>query len=98
MTMERVVTGQLSVWPPNRTATRDLNDDFSRMVFGVDIIDLGKSGGFNGISHLILSAITPVSREVVNWEAAERRADWEESHGRFVEFSDVNDLLSNLHS
>ena len=98
MTMEQVVPGRLTVWPRNRTATRNLNDDFSRMVFSVDIIDLGKSGGVDGISHLILSAITPVSHEVFNWEATERRADWEESHGRFVEFSDVKDLLSNLHS
>ncbi len=97
MTMEQVVTGQLSGWPLNKTATRDLNDDFSRTVFGVDIIDLGKSGGVNGISHLILSAIISASREVFNWDASERRADWEESHGHFVEFSDVKDLLSNLH-
>ena len=97
MTAEQGVTGQMTMWPPNRTATRDLNDDFSRMVFGVDIIDLGVSGGPN-VSHLILSAVAPVSREPFNWEAAEKRADWEESHGRFVEFSDVKDLLSNLHS
>jgi len=97
MTMEQVVTGKLTVWPPNRTATRDLNDDFSRMVFGVDIADLGVSGGLN-VSCLILSAIAPITREPFNWEAAENRADWEESHGRFVEFSNVKDLLSYLHS
>ncbi len=97
MPIEQVITSKLTMWPPNRTATRDLNDDFSRMVFGVDIIDLGVSGGLN-ISHLVLSAIAPVNREPFNWEAAEKRADWEGSHGHFVEFSDVKDLLSNLHS
>ena len=96
--MEQVITAGLPVWPPNKTATRDLKDDFSRMVFGVDIVDLGVSGGHNDVTHLIVSAMTPISRGVFSWEAAERRADWEESHGRFVEFSDVKDLLSNLHS
>jgi hypothetical protein len=28
----------------------------------------------------------------------EKRADWEEKHGRFIEFNNVKDLLSNLHS
>lgn len=93
--MEQVVTGKLTVWPPNTTATRDLNDDFARMVFSVDTIDLGASGGVN---CLILSAITPIARKVFNWKAAEKRADWEENHSRFMEFNDVKDLLSDLHS
>jgi hypothetical protein len=46
----------------------------------------------------MMSALIPVGLEVFNWEAAERRADWEESHGRFVEFSNIKDLLSYLHS
>lgn len=90
MTTQQILTASLPGWPPNRTATRDLSDDFSRMVLG--IADLGEP-----ISYL-LSTITPVSFKVFNWEAAESRADWEESHGRFVEFNDVKDLLSNLHS
>ena len=98
MPIEQVTTSSLATWQLNKTATRDLNDDFSRMVFGVKIPDLGVIGGLNNESYLIISAITPISREVFNWEAAERRADWEESHGRFMEFSDVKDLLSNLHS
>ena len=97
MTIEQGINGKPAMWPRDRTATRDPADDFSRMVFGVDIIDLGVSGGSN-VSHLILSAVAPVSSEPFNWEAAEKRADWEGSHGRFAEFSDVKDLLSNLHS
>ena len=91
MTMEQVVTG----WRSNRTATRELNDDFSRTVFSVDIVDPGANVGVN---RLTLSALTPIGRDVFNWEAAEKRADWEESHGRFLEFNDIKDLLSNLHS
>ncbi len=98
MTTEQVITGIHTMWPPNRTATRDLNEDFARMVFGVKMPDLGVIGGFNNESYLIVSVITPISREVFNWEAAENRADWEERHGRFREFSNVKDLLSYLHS
>ena len=98
MTTEHVITGKLTAWPPNRTTTLDLNEDFARMVFGVKMPDLGVIGGFNNESYLIVSVITPISREVFNWEAAENRADWEESHGLFVEFSDVKDLLLDLHS
>ncbi len=97
MTMEQTVTASMSVWPPNRTATRDLNDDFSRTVFGVNMADLGETGGLN-VTYLIMSALTPIGLKVFNWEAAERRADWEESQGRFVAFGDVKDLLSDLHS
>ncbi len=97
MTMEPIITATLPAWPPDRTATRDLSHDFSRMVFGVDIVDLGVSGGLN-VKYLIMSAITPVSLKVFSWEAAERRADWEETRGHFVEFSNVEDLLSDLHS
>lgn len=93
--MEQVINGKVNVWPPNRTATRNLNDDFARMVFSVDIIDSALSGG---IDCLILSAITPISLEPFNWEAAEKRADWEEKHGHFVEFTNLKDLLLDLHS
>jgi len=94
MTIEQTIAGELTVWPPDTTATRDLNGDFARMVFGVSIVDLEISG----VDCLILSALTPVSREVFDWDAAEKRADWEEKHGRFAEFDNVKDLLSNLHS
>ena len=93
--MEQVVTGKFAAWPPNPTATRDLDDDFARMVFSADLIDPRVSGGVN---CLIFSAITPINRKAFDWEAAEKRADWEENHGRFMEFSDVKDLLSDLHS
>ena len=86
MTTEQVITGKSTMWPHNRPATEDLSDVFSHMV----IKDLIISGDLD----IIVSVITPV----FNWEAAEKRADWEKSHGRFVEFSDVKDLLSNLHS
>ena len=93
--MEQVLNSKMATWPPNRTATRNLNDDFARMVFGLDII--GSSLNI-GIDCLILSAVIPFSREPFNWEDAEKRADWEENHGHFVEFSDVKGLLSDLHS
>lgn len=93
MPIEQVVTGSLAAWPRNRTTMEDLTEDFSRMVFDVGLV---VSVGMD-VPYLI-SVITPISREVFSWEAAERRADWEESHGCFVEFSDVKDLLSNLHS
>ncbi len=96
-TEQQVIAGKFTMWPPDRTATRELNDDFSRMMFDVDIIDSGVSGGVN-VNRLILSAIAPIAREPFNWEGAEQRADWEESHGHFVEFNDVKDLLSDLHA
>lgn len=96
MTMKQTINTSVSVWPPNITATRDLNDDFSRIVFGVKMADLGETEGLN-VNFLIMSALTPIGLKVFNWEAAERRADWEESHGRFAEFGDVKDLLSDLH-
>lgn len=74
-----------SNWPPNKTAT-------------VDIVDFGVYGGFNGVTHLIVSAMIPLGHKVFSWEAVERRAGWEESHSRFVEFGDVKGLLSDLHS
>lgn len=77
---------------PNERATRDL-DEVSRTV--LEILDVAVGGG--RVSCLV-AALTPVSRNVFNWEAAERRADWEENHGRFVEFGDVKDLLLDLHS
>jgi hypothetical protein len=59
----------------------------------LDIEDLGET-----VTSFIVSAITPINLKVFNWEAAERRADWEENHSRFVEFRDVKDLLSDLRS
>jgi hypothetical protein len=94
MTIEQNVAGKLTTWPPDTTATRDLDEDYARMVFGVSIFDLAKSG----VDCLILSALWPVSREAFDWDAAEKRADWEQKHGRFIEFDNVKDLLSNLHS
>ena len=96
MPIEQIVTASLPEWPPNKTATRDLNADFSRMVFLVDITDFGELGHLN-LNYLLMSALTPIGLNVFNWDAVEMRADWEESHGRFVEFNDVKDLLSDLH-
>ena len=95
MTIGQVSTGRLPLWPADRTATRELTDYFARIVFDVDMADSGVSGG---VKCLTLSAIALISSEPFNWEAAENRADWEERHGRFVEFNNVKDLLSNLHS
>ena len=90
---EQMIIGKSTTWPLNRTATRDLDDDFARMVVNVDIVDLGL-----GFSRLILPILVPITHEPFTWEAAEKRADWEESHGCFVEFNNVKDLLSNLNS
>lgn len=95
MFIEQVKNAKLNTWPPERTATRNLNDDFARMVFSVDVINTAITGS---IDFLMLWAVTPLSREPFNWEAAEKRADWEEIHGHFAEFTDVKDLLSDLHS
>lgn len=92
--MEDVMTFSRIGWPRDTTPTRDLSSDFSRMVFEAA---LGETVG--GVcNRLMMSALIPVGLEVFNWEAAERRADWEKRHSRFVEFSDVNDLLSDLHT
>ena len=84
-------------WPGlsrDTTPTRDLSNDFSRMVFETV---LGETVG--GVcNRLMMSVLIPVGLEVFDWEIAERRADWEARHSRFVEFSDVNDLLSDLHT
>ncbi|MCK5593463.1 hypothetical protein KAI31_05125 [Candidatus Bathyarchaeota archaeon] len=88
MVVGQAITNSL----PNERATRDL-DEVSRTV--LEILDVAVGGG--RVSCLV-AALTPVSRNVFNWEAAERRADWEENHGRFVEFGDVKDLLLDLHS
>ncbi len=88
MVVGQVITNSL----PNERATRDL-DEVSRTVLEIPDIAVG-----GGRVICLVAALTPTSREAFNWEAAERRADWEESHGRFVEFSDVKDLLSDLHS
>jgi len=86
MVLGQAITNSL----PNERATRDL-DEVSRTV--LEIPDVAVGGG--RVSCLV-AALT--SRNVFNWEAAERRADWEGNHGRFVEFGDVKDLLLDLHS
>jgi len=88
MVVGQAITNSL----PNERATRDL-DEVSRTV--LEIPDVAVGGG--RVSCLV-AALTPVSPNVFNWEAAGRRADWEENHGRFVEFGDVKDLLLDLHS
>ena len=93
MSMEQVLIDSSATWLAKGTATRDLNEDYSRTVFTIDKLATG--GGLN-VDCLIMSAL--VSRKAFDWEAAERRADWEEMHGRFVEFGNVKDLLSDLHS
>ena len=95
MPVKQVPADSLLAWPPSRTATRDLNEDFSPTV--LEISDLVAGVGLN-VSKLIVSALTPKILSAFNWEAAERRAVWEESHSRFVEFGNVKDLLSDLHS
>ncbi len=92
--MQDVMTVSRPGWPRDTTPTRDLSSDFSRTVFEAV---LGQTVG-DACNRLMMSALIPVGLEVFNWEAAERRADWEESHGRFVEFSNIKDLLSYLHS
>jgi len=86
MTMEQVMSGELTMWGANRTATEDLSGVFSHM----GIKDLTMSGDL----RIIVSVVSPM----FDWEAAEKRADWEGSHGRFMEFRDVKGLLSDLHS
>ena len=88
MVVGQAITNSL----PNERATRDL-DEVSRTV--LEILDIAVGGG--RVSCLV-AALTPVSFNVFNWEAAERRADWEGNHGHFVEFGDVKDLLLDLHS
>ena len=88
MVVGQAITNSL----PNERVARNL-DEVSRTV--LEILDVAVGGG--RVSCLV-AALTPVSRNVFNWEAAEGRADWEENHGRFVEFGDVKDLLLDLHS
>ncbi len=88
MVVGQAITNSL----PNERATRDL-DEVSRTV--LEILDVAVGGG--RVSCLV-AALTHAGLNVFNWEAAERRADWEENHGRFVEFGDVKDLLLDLHS
>ncbi len=91
--MEQTIAGVM-VWPRNRTATRDLYDDFARIIYGVSIVDVG-----TGVDYrLMVPILAPNSRGAFDWNAAEKRADWEESHGRFAEFGNLNDLLADLHS
>lgn len=94
MTMEQVVTANSSGWSPEGTPTRDLSNDFSVMLFGIE--DL-KDTELSKICVLI-SVLTPSRLKAFDWEAAERRADWEESHSRFSEFNNVKDLLLDLHT
>jgi hypothetical protein len=51
-----------------------------------------------GINCLLFSAITPINCEPFDWVLAEKRADWEQQHGCFIEFNNLTDLLSDLHS
>ena len=92
--MQQMLTDTSSMWPPNRTATRDLSEDWFRIALEIHL----QNSGVPNIDYLTVSALIPVSRRAFNWEAAEERANWEESHGHFVEFSSVKDLLSDLHS
>jgi len=91
--MEQVVIGNSLSRQPQGMPTRSLNEDFSSTVFGVD--DLRETG----LSKvcLLISVLTPFRPQAFNWEAAERRADWEENHGRFANFNNVKELLSDLH-
>ncbi len=74
--------------------TRDLSNDFSRMVFETI---LGETVG--GVcSRLLMSALVPFEQATFDWEKAELRADWELRHGHFVDFANVKDLLSDLHT
>ena len=101
-----MTTGQITAegaapWTPNRigTATRALSEDFRRMVFIADHVDVWIGGGLIiPYLKLVLSAITPINPRVFDWEAAEKRADWEAANGRFSEFTNVRELLKDLHS
>jgi hypothetical protein len=95
MAMKQMTSASIPVWSPCETATRDLNEDFLRTV--LEIKHLAVVGGLIE-DKLIISALTPINLSVFNWDAAEKRADWEETHSRFVEFGDIKDLLSDLHS
>jgi len=97
MPMKQMTTDSMPVWSPREKATRDLNEnkDFLRTV--LEINHLAVVGGMID-DKLMISALTPINLSEFNWDAAERRADWEETHGRFVEFSNIKDLLSYLHS
>ena len=87
MVTGQVITDNL----PNERATRDL-DGVARTVSEIKLI----VGGGN--VTCMVASLTPVGLNVFNWEDAESRADWEEQHGRFVEFGGVKDLLLDLHS
>ncbi len=93
--MKQMTTDSMPIWSPRETATRDLNEDFLRTV--LEIKHLKVVGGLIE-DTLMIPALTPINLIAFNWDAAERRADWEENHGRFVEFGDIKDLLSDLHS
>jgi len=93
MTMGQVATSNLSGWPPPGTATRSLSEDFLTAVFGVDDLRETERSKVCLLVPLLMSS----RPKAFNWEAAERRADGEVSHGLFAEFSDVKDLLSDLH-
>jgi len=95
MPTKQLATDGIPMFPPRKTATRDLNEDFLRTV--LEIKHLAIVGGLIE-DKLMISALTPINLSAFNWDAAEKRADWEETHGRFVEFGDIKDLLSDLHS
>ena len=47
---------------------------------------------------VIIESTVEVGDKRFDWDAVEKRADREESQGRFIEFGNVKDLLSDLHS
>jgi hypothetical protein len=83
------------IWELNKDATRDLNENF----FGtfLEIKHIPIVGGMI-VDKLMISVLTPINLSIFNWDAAERRADWEAAHRHFSEFGDIKDLLSDLHS
>jgi len=90
--MKQTKTSSIYVWPPHKTATRDLSEDFFLTVWEIkDLVGLY-------VDNLVVSSFTPIDISTFNWDAAEKRANWEETHRHFVEFDDINDLLSDLHS
>jgi hypothetical protein len=95
MPMKQRTTDGIPMFPPRKTATRDLNEDFLRTV--LEINHLAVVGGLIE-DKLMISALTPINIKTFDWDSAEKRADWEETHSRFVEFGDIKDLLSDLHS
>ena len=95
MPMKQMTIDGMPIWSLNEKATRDLNEDFFRAVLWIK--HLAIVGGLTE-DTVMISVLTPINPSAFNWAAAGRRADWEETHSRFVEFGDIKDLLSDLHS